>query len=379
MYPSSQLIVGVEVVNDTKSTNPQPATDPQQIPAPQRVSRLGLFLPVAFLVVLLAGWSAFWFVARARVNDAITIWLAQEAEQQRQWSCPDRTIGGFPFRFEVRCTDLRFTGTTPAGAVKGSLAHFTAVSQVYQPNHVIIEAQGPLITDQEGGERITLNWQSFDASAVFSGNRLDRFSVVVDQPLVIAGADAQAVQLMQAKAWESHLRIDPDRPAEDHVYDIAFTLNDAQLPALDAFVGTQDNTTIKFRGAITEAAPFTAKAPSVEFERWRLAGGVFEIDELSLTKGPQRLQAKGQLSIDDQRRPQGRIEASVVGLEGLLSRFGFGGKNNNALAGGLAILGGGKSQTGAATPGLTPLPPITIRDGQLFVGPFGISQVAPLY
>ncbi|MFT0892186.1 DUF2125 domain-containing protein [Pseudochelatococcus sp. G4_1912] len=365
-------------MSENNTTNPPPAPEVLPSDAVQRVSRLGLFLPVAFLVVLLVGWSAFWFVARARVHDAITIWLAQEAEQQRQWSCPDRTVAGFPFRFEVRCTDLRFSGTTPAGTVTGTLAHFLAVAQVYKPNHVVVEAQGPLVADQEGGERITMDWQSFDASAIFSGNRLDRFAIVVTQPSIVAGLNGDRTPVMQAKAWEWHLRIDPERPSDDHVYDVAFTLSDAQLPALDVALGTQDAATIAFKGAITEAAPFTAKAPSVEFERWRLAGGVFEIDELSLTKGPQRLQARGQLSIDDFRRPQGRIEASVTGLEDLLTRFGLGGRSN-AIANGLAILGGRNAQAENAIPGLTPLPPITIRDGQVFVGPFGVSRVAPLY
>lgn len=366
-------------MNHIENGDQQPNSKDSPPQAIQRVSRLGLFLPVAFLIVLLAGWSAFWFVARARVHDAVTIWLAQEAEQQRQWSCPDRTVSGFPFRFEVRCSDLRFSGVTPAGNVNGTLAHFIAVAQVYQPNHVVIEAQGPLITDQENGERLTLDWQSFDASAVFSGNQLDRFAMIINQPIVMAGKDSQAVELMQAKSWESHLRIDPERPSDDHVYDIAFTLSDAKMPALDALLGTHDTANIVFRGAITEAAPFTAKAPSVELERWRLAGGVLEIDEISLTKGSQRLQARGQLSIDEQHRPQGRIEASVLGLEEVLTHFGFGGRNSKVMTGGLAILGNGKTQSDNTHQPLTALPPITIREGQLFIGPFGITQISPLY
>lgn len=370
-------------MTDSRNATSTASPDKPQTPSPQRLSRLGLFLPVAFLLVLLAGWSAFWFVARARVHDAITIWLAQEAEQQRQWTCPDRTLGGFPFRFEVRCTDLRFTGTTPAGAVNGTLARFLAVAQVYKPNHVIVEAEGPLVVDREAGNRVALNWRAFDASAVFTGNRLDRFSIVVAEPVVHAGSqqsrpDDLGGPLLNAASWQSHLRIDPERPAEDHVYDLAVTLKDARIPELDAALGNADPVTVAFQGAITEAAPFTAKAPSVEFERWRLAGGRFEIDELSVTKGKQRLQARGQLSLDDLRRPQGRIDASVAGLDDLLASLGLGGRGN-LIAGGLAILGGGASGANAAAPGLTPLPPVAIRDGQLFVGPFAVQRVAPLY
>lgn len=362
-------------MSDSTNVPPPPASD---MP-PGRVSRLGLFLPIAFLVVLLAGWSAFWFVARARVHDAITIWLAQEAEQQRHWTCPDRTLGGFPFRFEVRCTDLRFTGVTPAGTVSGTLARFLAVAQVYKPNHVIVEAEGPLVVDQERGERLTLNWQAFDASVVFTGNRLDRFSVVVEAPVVGTGrsdGSVDAVEVLRAASWQSHLRVDPERPADDHVYDVAFTLTDARVPALDAVIGNTEPATFAFKGAITEAAPFTAKAPSVELERWRLAGGVLEIDDLSAVKGAQRLQARGQFSLDDLHRPQGRLEASMAGLEQLLARFGVGGRGN-MIIGGLSILGGARAAE--TPPGLTALPPVVLRGGQVLVGPLRIGTVEPLY
>nr|WP_246225451.1 DUF2125 domain-containing protein [Pseudochelatococcus lubricantis] len=378
-----------ETVTVSQPPSPPPAPQNANDGTPsrgtaRRRSRLGLFLPVAFLVVLLAGWSAFWFVARARVHDAITIWLAQEAEQQRKWSCPDRSIGGFPFRFEVRCTNLLFVGTTPAGAVTGSVAQFVAVAQVYKPNHVIVEATGPLVADpQDGGERLTLNWQSFDASAIFTGNRLDRFSVVVEGPTAHMGDGTSehpdGIELLRAGSWQSHLRIDPERPPEEHAYDIAFTLREARIPALDALVGTQDRANIVFQGAITEAAPFTAKAPSVELERWRAAGGRLEIEELSAAKGPQRMQAQGRFSVDEQHRPQGYIDASIAGLDGLLGRFGLGGRSSLIL-GGLSILGGGRPANGnPSDAGLTPLPRIDIRDGQVFVGPLAVGRLSPLY
>lgn len=348
-------------------------------PSLKRGGRVALFLPLAFLLVLLTAWSAFWFIARARVNDAITIWLAQEAEQQRHWTCPDRSLGGFPFRFEVRCSDLHFTGTTPAGIVTGTVAQFTAVAQVYKPNHVIVQIEGPLVADSEGGERLTANWTEFDASAVFTGNRLDRFSISVAEPVIYTGTTTNAdTEVLRAASWQSHLRVDPERPAEDHVYDISFTLQDARIPALNLLAGNEETTTIAFHGAITEAASFTARAPFVEFERWRLAGGVLEIDQLNAVKGRQRIEARGQFALDELRRPQGRVQASVAGLEELLGRFGLGGRGN-LIASGLAILGGGGQRPENADPDLTTLPPITLRDGQVLVGPLRLGILRPLY
>lgn len=357
--------------------------------AKPRKKRLGPFLLVAFLAVLLIGWSAFWFIARGRVHDALTIWIAQEATQGRNWSCPERTVQGFPFRFEIRCSDLRFTGSTPAGQAEGHLPLFLAVAQVYKPNHVIVEATGPLVAElSDGSGRVRFNWQTFDASIVFSGNRLDRTSLVMTSPDIRFESLATETLLLSASELESHMRIDPDRPVEDHAYDFALTVRHASLPPLDRLLGSDDKTDIVIQGAITEAAPFTAASPAVELERWRNAGGKLDLMLVRLNKGLQRLDGTASLSLDDLHRPQGRIEASVAGLDELLARFGFGGGGNRGLgaliSGGLQILGGNNQRAPGAEQteqpaGLTKLPPVVLRDGRIYAGPFNVGQVAPLY
>jgi len=66
-----------------------------------RYSRFWLYAPFALLLLVAIAWSAAWFVIRNRAGEALDGWLAAEAQAGRQWTCQDRTIGGYPFRIQV--------------------------------------------------------------------------------------------------------------------------------------------------------------------------------------------------------------------------------------------------------------------------------------
>src|SRR6185295_4921322 len=61
-------------------------------------------LPFGLVVVLAAAWTAFWFFASSRAEVKIAEWRAQQERIGRTYTCAKQTIGGFPFRLEVRCT-----------------------------------------------------------------------------------------------------------------------------------------------------------------------------------------------------------------------------------------------------------------------------------
>src|SRR6266567_8089150 len=73
--------------------------------APRRRSLWRLFIMPALLLVAAAAWSAFWFFAASEVGVKADAWRAQEAKSGRIYDCGKRTVAGFPFRLEVRCSD----------------------------------------------------------------------------------------------------------------------------------------------------------------------------------------------------------------------------------------------------------------------------------
>ena len=64
-----------------------------------------VFVPLAFVVVLALGWSGFWFLAAGAAETRIAGWREREANSGRFYNCERQTVGGFPFRIEVRCID----------------------------------------------------------------------------------------------------------------------------------------------------------------------------------------------------------------------------------------------------------------------------------
>ncbi|MDJ1157441.1 DUF2125 domain-containing protein [Chelatococcus sp. SYSU_G07232] len=355
----------------------------------RRHSRWGLFLPFILLVLIAAGWSAFWFVARERTTAALDQWVAREAEHGRRWTCPARTVGGFPFRFELTCDNPSFSGTTAQGPVEGSLKRFLAVAQVYRPNHVIAEAEGPLVVRAVGdGRSLELNWRSLDASIILPGGRLERASLVIEAPALRATLAADNDALVSfASRLEAHLRRDPARPEGDKAYDVAVSLNQAVVPPLDDFLGSSEAADLDARAVVTQAEAFGVRPRAEELEAWRLAGGRLELSSVTLVKGATRIEARGTLGLDEQHRPSGQVDAAVAGLDGLLARFGIKvrGDLSGLITGGLERLAGRQpaplAGDGAvkAGPKLTSLPPVRIDNGRITVGPFPVGRVGPLY
>jgi hypothetical protein len=77
----------------------------------RRKSRFWLYAPFVLLVLIAAGWSGFWFYVQGRVTQTLDNALAREVQAGRTWTCADRSVGGYPFRIEVRCSSLMLTSS----------------------------------------------------------------------------------------------------------------------------------------------------------------------------------------------------------------------------------------------------------------------------
>lgn len=349
----------------------------------RRHRRWGLYLPFLGVALLAAGWSAFWFVARDRVVATLDAWVAREADLGRRWTCPERAVGGFPFRFELICARPSFTGTTPGGPVEGSLARLLVAAQVYDPSLVIAEAEGPFIARAAAaGGAVRLDWTGLRASVRGREGSFERASFDLTGGALRLGAEGES-PVVQGERLEAHVRRDPARPPADDAYELALTLTGSEVPALDGLIGGAEPADAEIRATITRAGTLGRGRRIEQLERWRDAGGRLDIARLAVTKGSRRLEAKASLSLDERRRPQGVIDASAAGLDDLLARFG--GRQSalgGLIAGGLDILGGrrrGEPPAAAADAGLTRLPPIRIVDGKGYLGPIPLFLVPPLY
>ena len=350
----------------------------QDVTAPQRRSgRFWLYTPFILLLLVAVAWSVAWYVIRNRAVEALDGWLSLEARAGRQWTCLDRNVGGFPFTIEVSCSSLNLR----QGQVTATLGGFRSVAQVYQPRFIITEIDGPLqVTD--GAATLRGTWDLLQSSVHGTPAGLQRLSIVADNPRVTITGLGPAELTSSSRHVEAHVRPNPARASEG-AYDVALTTRQTSIPALDSLLGGGEPADIQLDVIATKAEGFRGRPVAGELERWRNAGGKVDVLMLSLAKGTRRLEAKGEIHLDDLHRPAGQLNVAAAGLDGILGSV-TGGRVGGALLG--ALFGGGRQGQGTgagqpAEPRLVSLPALFLANGRLAMGPFVIPnvQVPALY
>ena len=349
---------------------------------PPRRSRFWLFAPFVLLGLAIAGWTTAWTMIRGETARTLDEWMAKEAALGRQWTCPGRTMGGFPFRIEARCESLSLRRPE----FQFALGPVTAIAQVYQPRHLILHAAGPLRTS-EGPIRADGNWRSLQASIRATPTGVQRASIVADAPEFRLTGLAPGNIDVSAGRLEMHFRPNPSRPASDGAYDWTVEAAGLALPGLDELIGGVERANLGLDLTVTQARDVAARPIIDELERWRQAGGRIEVARLAVAKGVRRIEGTGQFGLDGDRRPQGRAELAAAGVEGLLGTALGGAGAAAALLGALtgrpAIAPNAPrpGEAASGSPPLRPLPPLRIEGGRVQLGPLPIPglRVPPLY
>ncbi|MBX9934241.1 MAG: DUF2125 domain-containing protein [Methylobacterium sp.] len=343
-------------------------------------SRIGLFLPFILLSLLVVLWSVAWLWIRGRASDEMDAWLAREANAGRTWTCADRSVTGYPFRLELRCASLAFSRADSSF----TLGPLTAVVQVYQPRHGLLQVAGPFHVKQ-GDLSADATWTDLEASFHGASDGFSRASLVVNGAKgQIRNAGPQPIDF-SGNHLEAHARPTPGRFASGGAVDVSLRLTKALIPPLDPLTGNADPLDLALDATIDQAAGLRTGEVARELEEWRQAGGRLDIALLSLAKGDSRLQANGRIGLDDDHRPAGELDLRAANLEAMVSQV-LGqriGAERGAMVGKLLgqILAGGRRPSSVEAPnsgaeaGLKPLPQLRLTDGRLVLGPFPVPNV----
>lgn len=340
----------------------------QSNPVKRRANRFWLYGPTALLFLFAVGWSVGWFVMRGKAEAMIDAQLAREAASGRNWSCLDRTIKGFPFRFEMNCAALSFRNSL----VNASLGPTKIITQIYDPRHVILEADGPLqFTD--GKVTASGTWKSFEASVAGIGSGgFERLSLVTKQSsFTVSGLPEIAQTGFSADETGLHIRPTPGVGAGEDSFDIAVSANRAVVPLLNVWMGDDEPLQVESQATLSRALALRALVLPEALENWRSQGGMLRIAKLDTRKGLRLLNLKGDVSLDEMHRVEATIEVAQANYSDLLAQLTSSGERRA-----LQPL----PPEAAGTP-VSPLPPIELSDGKVKVAMFTVPKVrlAPLY
>jgi len=376
------------------------------------MSRKMVVAPFIVVVVLAAAWSAFWFYAASAAETKIANWREQQAKLGRVYRCSSQTIGGYPFRIEVRCAEPSVELTGAGSPVVFTAKDAVIVAQVYQPTLLIGEFTGPL-TVAEGGQPASLvaNWSLAQASLRGLPTRPERISVTLQAPTLDRVTAAGSEPLAKADRLELHARLAAGSISDNPVIDLAAQLSAATAPVAGPLAARPfDANVVAVLRGLKDLKPKPVRTRLQEFQA---AGGRLDITSARLQQGESVAVVTGELGLTARGRLDGTLRMTVAGIDQFIAANGgmeklaplLGLDRVTASVGGLdrlgPVLGGldrlasklGTSTRERAQTGLLGLLgqqaeldgkravaiPLRFTDGTTFLGPFRVGEVAAVY
>lgn len=332
-------------------------------PGPAR--RRGLFWPLAFIGAICAIWTGIWFYAAEKAGKIADHFIAREGERGREWVCPNRKMGGFPFRIEISCQRPQLLirkGTELAH--EGSLGALALHARILSPGHFIAVLAPPFITRKGSIAEVEMGWKEARVSLRAGLEGVSEADVQVTDPTWAFGKGDKADIKALAKGFDLHMRRSPGEvPGTDFVGRV----QDFTFAPLDMLTGSPDPIRLELQASAPGLLPDPRRRFLDVLEEWRAKGHQARVVTFKATKGQANVDLSGVLGLDEAHRLSGNLSGRAKGLEALTGRLS---KRGGLDLGGLFDkLGGGQG-----------LPvSLTMNDGVLRYGPFPLTRLDPLY
>lgn len=298
------------------------------------VSSWKMLLPLAAVLLLALLWSVYWFVAAGMAKTRFTEERAQLAEQGFTLACTEEGWGGYPFHFEFSCSSPVLTGASRF-ELKSSELLLTALA--YAPWQVVGLLDGPSNLSAHGVPATSATHDRALAAVTFDRDWKPELSVEIPS-LSIPGQGSAAKLMLHT------------RPSAAGSMDIAISADevDYQPPGKPPL-------------AIGRGELLGSVSPS----------GELKVERFAVEEDAVRYWGSGALALDAARRPSGKLETKTNDLDGLLK----------LLEPHLRLTGDQKSglRTMLGLLGNEARAPLIAQEGVLYLGPFKIADLPPLY
>lgn len=371
---------------------------------PRRRSWL-VALPFAIFVLIAVGWSIFWFFATSTTEKVLSEWRVREAAVGRLYHCGKESLGGYPFRFELRCSEPSAEFTNGLQPTALSARDFVVVDQVFDPSLLIAEMIGPLMIGKpEAKPSFAVNWSLAQASLRGLPPEPQRAAIVLDQASFASVGTSAQTMLANAGRVELHARIKSGTARNHPVLDLALSLTQASASQLG------DLAAVPFDAEMTGVL---RGLPNLNFHSWeatlrtlQAADGRLEITRARLKQGEVLAVGSGSLGLTPRGTLDGEVQLTIANVEKLLPALGVDrsvaqlippgtierlAPSLDKLMPGLGgmLRGGAAPAAKAGDAALGPRSelegksavtlPLKFTDGAVTLGPFKVTQIPPLY
>jgi len=275
--------------------------------------------PLILVLVLGAVWTGVWFFAAGEAEKRMNAWREQQAGAGRKFDCATQSVGGYPFRIEVRCAGatVELQDTRPPIAIK--LKEILAVAQVWDPKLLIAEFTGPLTVAEPGQQpHVVASWSLAQASVRGTPATPERASIVVDG-LKLEGATAGQV-LFDSRRAEFHARMQYGSWPHNPAIDLAVKLAAAAAPTIHPMMAQPLDADIM--AVLHGMRDFVGKPLPARLREWQQAGGKLEIQSARLAQAESLAHANGTVALTQGGRLDGALQLTVAGIERFLPAIG---------------------------------------------------------
>ena len=261
------------------------------------------------IAVLVAGYGAAWLWAAGQATGYVKSLETADGVNTPRVRCEGFGIGGFPFGFDVTCSNA----TIESGDVTLTVGGIKATAVVYRPTHVLAFVQSPVhVQDAFTGSSSRIDFASLQASARLDGWRIARVSVVADAP-VWTDTVVGDMPIADAARVEAHLI---DEPAKHDAKKGLATLGQfVKVEGLDAPVWNIAAGTTTFEGEITNLPDDVRTYGDPDLvQRWQAAGGRYVIASLKGNDSAGTFDVTGTLGLDSAGRAEGQVQLHSRGV-----------------------------------------------------------------
>ena len=296
--------------------------------SPRRRPFWRLFIAPVLVVIAAIAWSIFWFYAASQVDVQADAWRAQEAKSGRIYDCADRSVGGFPFRLEVRCDGATVTlvsqtaGASTQAPITAKLGEILVVAQVYDPKRVIAEFTAPAtVSDKAAQASYVVNWR-LGRSSVFGLPAVpQRASIVFDDGAIDRLDGSTQVPLASVKHIELHGRIAEGSPADHPVIESVLQISGGSIKGLHPLLAEPFDADV--RAMLSGLKDFAPKPWPVRFRELQAAGGHVDIMQSRIQQGDLVAVAAGTLGFSPAGCLDGELQMTVAGIEKVIPALGI--------------------------------------------------------
>lgn len=356
---------------------------------PKSGIRWGIAGPALALIALVALYTVYWLSVTGEIRKQVEAFAAQP-QQGLVADWDEFSMRGYPYRIEAAFTQPAASAPDAPEAWEWRSERASIALLPYNLRHAVLTLGREHLVRYREPLRAGFSQNEIRATA---GKAQASYVELKDMPfgrlaIDVNDLDAQHIRGASGKSDRAKLtRLQlHTRPSVNDRDDLIPAAYDFALRAEGVTVESEHRVPVLgndvshlLMQARLRDVPATRHVSAIELlDAWRDTGGTLAISDLIVKWGPLDLTASGELSLDVQNRPQGRLDARVTDFKSLVDAMAQEGivkedEARIALAG-LTLVSQFQGNRSDEV-----LVPVIMDKGRLYLGPLAVGRLAPLY